>query len=248
MNRSRMMDSIILLVLLIGVSTFPTSLLVKDYFWYYVIESLLFLLVFLYILIYERRHPEIVTYPGRFNITNLLLLLPSFIIVGSNLIYALCLNERPYYESHWYYIPEMIFIFINVLVEEYIYRKHLLGNLQHPKKIVRIVISAAIFALCHLTFFFSTFNPVELIRVAYAFGLGMVLGLLYCYTNSLVPCIVLHLLFNLINNFVFEHFFYVSNTMWYYLINVFVTIAVAIYLLVIYFVKLEKKPSISRLN
>ena len=248
MNRSRMIDSLILMLLLIGVSTFPTNLLVSDYFWFYVREALLFLLVFLYILIYERRHPEVVTYPGRFNKINLFWLLPSFVIVGSNLIYALFLRERPHFDSQWYYIPEIIFISLNVLVEEYIFRRHLLGNLQHPKKIVRIVISAGIFALCHLTFFFSTFNPLALIKVAYAFGLGMVLGLLYCYTNSLIPCIVLHLLFNLINDFTFEHFFYVSNELWYYLINVIVTIVVAIYLLIVYLMKLEKKPSVSRLN
>lgn len=240
MNRSKLIDVVILTVLLIGVSTFPVGYFIKDPFWYYTVEALLMLAVLIFLKFYEGRNPEIVPYKRRFNLTNFLLLLPSFLIVGSNLYYALFLREPVYNTFGFYSIPQAIFIILNVLVEEIIFRKHLLGNLNQYKPIVRILISAGIFALCHLTGFFSTFNPASLITVAYAFGLGMVLGLLYVYTHSLYTCIALHALFNLINDFLFEGLFGVSNFMWYILINLFVAIIVGIYLLVIYLVKLKK--------
>ena len=248
MDRSRVLDSAILIILLIGVATFPTNLLVKDVFWYYTIEALLMLAVLVFILFYENRHPEIVPYKRSFNLTNFLWLLPVILIPFSNFFYALFFQETAQPMFALYNIPQVAFISINVVVEEYIFRRHLLGNLTHPKKIIRILISAAIFGLCHITRFLSTFNPLDLIVVVYAFGLGMVLGLIYCYTNSFVACIVLHLLFNLVNDFLFISLFGVSNILWYYLINVIFAVIVGVYLLLVYLFVFEKKPSITRLN
>lgn len=248
MNRSRIIDSAILTVLLIGVSTFPVNYFVHDLFWYYFIEALLMLAVYLFILFYENRHPEINPYKRPFVLWAFLWLLPAFLIAFSNLIYALILREKVVVSFGMYSIPHFVFIVLNVIVEEYVFRKHLLGNLTHPKKIIRILIAAAIFALCHLTLFFSTFDPSTLIVVAYSFGLGIVLGLFYCYTNSLITCIGLHLAFNLFNDFLFEHLFLVSNVLWYYLINVIITILIGVYLTLVYLLKLRKSPAELDLN
>ena len=186
MNRSRIIDSVLLTVLLIGVSTFPVNLLVSDLFWYYFIEALLMLAVLLFILFYENRHPEINPPKKEFCLFNFLLLLPAVLVAFSNFFYALILGEPLAISFGWYSLPHFFFIVLNVIVEEFVFRKHLLGNLTHPKKIIRILISAAIFAACHLTLFFSTFDPSTLVVVAYAFGLGMVLGLIYCYAHSLI--------------------------------------------------------------
>ena len=248
MNRARIIDSAILTILLIGVATFPVNLLVHDLFWYYFIEALLMLAVLIFILFFENRHPETNPPKRRFVLNNFLLLLPSVLVAFSNFIYALCLQEPVNSSFGLYSIPHVIFIILNVIVEEFVFRKHLLGNLNHPKIIVRIVISAAIFALCHLPLFLTTFNPANLIVVAYSFGLGIILGLIYCYTNSLIACIGLHLLFNLINDFLFEHLFYVNNVLWYYLINIFVAVIVGVYLTLVYLLKLRKNPAELGLN
>ena len=248
MDRSRMYDSLLLTILLIGVSTFPVNLLVNDIFWYYVIEALLMLAVFIFILFYESRHPEIVPFKRRFSLTYFLWLLPVILIPFSNFLYALIFGESLYPNFALYNIPQVAFIALNIVVEEYIFRRHLLGNLNHPKKIIRILISAGIFGLCHITRFLSTFNPLDLIVVVYAFGLGMVLGLIYCYTNSFISCIVLHFLFNLVNDFLFTSLFGVSEIMWYYLINAIFALIIGLYLLFVYLFVLEKKPSNSRLN
>lgn len=242
MNKTELIDLAIIIILFIGVSTFPVGLLVKDPLWYYVIESLLMIAVLLFLFLYARRHTYLYPEQNRFRKKALLLLLPSLLIVGSNFYYALILREpfAPSFEG--YHAVQIIFIISSVIVEELIFRYFLLGNLTHENKMIRILIAAGIFALCHLTHFLSSFNPVDLIIIVYAFGLGIVLGMVYCYTNSLIPCIVLHLLFNLINDFMFERLFNVSNLLWYYLINVFVAVIVGIYLLVIYLIKLRKNP------
>ena len=69
MSRTRIIDSVILIALLIGVSTFPTNYFVKDVFWYYVIEALLMLVVLLFLLFYEKRNLEVVPYKKRFNLS-----------------------------------------------------------------------------------------------------------------------------------------------------------------------------------
>ncbi len=248
MNKARIIDSAILTILLIGVSTFPVNLLVQDLFWYYFIEALLMLAVLIFILFFENRHPETNPPKQEFCLLNFLLLLPAALVAFSNFFYALILGEPLVMSFGWYSIPHFAFIVLNVIVEEYIFRKHLLGNLTHPKKIIRILISAGIFALCHLTIFFSTFNPFDLIVVAYAFGLGMVLGLIYCYAHSFIACIGLHLMFNLFNDFLFEHLYNVNNVIWYYLINVIVAILVGVYLLLVYLLELRKSPANLDLN
>ena len=242
MNKTKIIDLAIIIILFIGISTFPVGLIVKDLFWYYVIESLLMVAVLLFIFLYMRRHPYLYPERNRFRVKALLLLLPSVLIVGSNFYYALILKEplAPNFEA--YHGIQIIFIIASVVVEEMIFRLLLLGNLTHENKMIRIVISAGIFAACHLTHFFSTFNPTSLVIVAYAFGLGMVLGMIYCYSNSFISCIVLHLLFNLVNDFLFERLFGVSNLLWYYLINVFVALIIGLYLLAVYLLKLRKNP------
>ena len=251
MNRSRIIDTALLTILLIGVSTFPVNLLVHDLFWCYFIEALLMLAVLIFILFYETRHPEINPPKQRFVLFNFLLLLPSVLVAFSNFFYALIMREPIVDPKYWFElsdIPCVCFIILNVIVEEYVFRKHLLGNLTHPKKIIRILISAGIFAVCHLTKFFSTFNPYDLISVAYSFGLGMVLGLIYCYTHSFIACIGLHLMFNLFNDFFFGHLFPVNSVLWFILINLFLAIIVGVYLTLIYIFKLRKSPAELDLN
>ena len=243
MNKSRLIDQIILIVLLIGVSTFPVTYFVHDFFWYYTIEALMMLAVLLFILYFDKKHVDIYGYHKKINWINVLWLLPAITVAFSNLIYALFLKEEPVNGFGWFSIPHAAFIILNCAVEEYIFRKHLLGNLTHPKTIIRILISAAIFAACHLTIFFSTFNPLSLVVVAYTFGLGMVLGLIYCYTNSLGACIIFHVMFNMLNDFLFESLFFVNNPLWYYLINAIITVIVGIYLFIVYWFKLRKNPA-----
>ena len=85
MSKSRLIDTIILIMLLIGVATFPVNYLVHDLFWYYFIEALLMLAVLIFILFYETRHPEINPPKKRFNLENFLWLLPSVLVAFSNL-------------------------------------------------------------------------------------------------------------------------------------------------------------------
>lgn len=248
MSRNRLLDSILLMVLLIGVSSFPVDLITNDIYIYYAIEIGLQSACLLFIYFYARRYRGVFPELGRFRLDNLLLLLPLLLVTFSNFIYAWILQESPLVHFEWYNLLQIIFIGLVVVNEELVFRHMLLGNLNHNNVVIRILISAAIFALCHLTRFFSTLNPYELISIAYTFGLGILLGFIYCYTNSLVACIVFHFLFNGLNDFLFTHIYLVSNSLWYYLINAIVAVIVGVYLLLVYLLKFKEKTSKSWMN
>ena len=173
----------------------------------------------------------------------LLLFIPVVIVAISNFIYAWCLKETVHPLFNWSNPLQILFIALLVTVEELIFRYLLLGNITKGKPIIRIIIAAGIFALCHLTHFFSTFNPADLVVVAYSFGLGLVLGLIYYYSHNLIVCVGLHFLFNFCNDFLFVRLYSVSNLLWYYLINGFVALVIGLYILAVYLLKLRKNPA-----
>ena len=89
MNKSRLIDQIILIVLLIGVSTFPVNYFVHDLFWYFTIEALLMLAILLFLLYFDKRHVDVYGYRKRVNWINLLWLLPAITVAFSMLIFPL---------------------------------------------------------------------------------------------------------------------------------------------------------------
>ena len=197
----------------------------------------------LFLILYVRFHAYLKTEPRRIDYKILLLFIPAVVVAISNLIYAWILKEPVHATFTWAGPLQVLFIILLVVIEEIIFRYLLLGNIEQGKPIVRIVIAAAIFGLCHLTHFFSTFNPVYLVIVAYTFGLGMLLGIIYYYTHCLVACIGLHLLFNLCNDYLFTHLYDVNNSLWYYLINGIIALVIGLYVLGIYLLKLRKNPA-----
>ena len=250
MNRNRTIDSVLILLLLVGLSTFPVGMFVKDAFWYYVIESLLMLAIILFILFYLSRHPYLKPEKRDINAKNLLLFLPLLIACISNFIYAWIFNEtyHPDFSIGPAIITAMITcLVLSVIAEELSFRYILLSGLPQENKLVRILISAAIFALCHLSSFLTSFWVGDLVIVLYTFGLGIILGFIYIYGHSLIACVVYHFIFNFMNQFLFAHLY--SATSWmFYLINGIIALLAGIYLFLIYFFILNKKPSRTRLN
>ena len=55
-------------------------------------------------------------------------------------------------------------------------------------------------------------------------------------------------MFNIFNDFLFEHLYNVNNVLWYYLINVIVALLVGVYLLLVYLLELRKSPAELDLN
>lgn len=248
MFKNRFLDSVLIMILFVGLSTFPTNLITNDPYIYYAIEIGLMMVMILFIFLFQRRYPDIFPVIRRINYKNIALFTPLLIVPFSNFVYAWCLNESPYPYFNYFDILKVIFICLSVFVEELCFRYILIPHINHENKLVVILISASIFALCHLTHFFASFNPYDLIIVAYSFGLGIVLGFIFVYTNSIVACIIYHLLFNLLNDFLFANIYPVNNPLWYYIINGIIALLAGVYLLLVYLFKLKEKPSRARLN
>ncbi len=242
MSRNRVVDIALIIIFYVGVSTFPTGLITNNPYIYYGIEIAFYVACLLFIILFSRRQEGLFKPLPKMNIPYFLLLLPVVIICISNLSYAWIFQEVMEPRFDFSDILAVIHIILVVVVEELIFRHLLISNLNYENKLTKILISAGVFALCHITHFFSTFNPADLIIIVYTFGLGLVLGFMYCYGNCLYACIGLHLLFNICNDFLFERLYYVNNVLWYYLINVFVALISGLYILALYLLKLRKNP------
>ena len=249
MQKRTLIDVILLILLYVGISTFPVELIVlNDKLIYYIVEALLLTACLVFVFIYIRFHRYLIPENQKPYTRLLMLFIPTALVCFSNYIYALCLREPIVNNFEFYSIPQAVSLILVALLEEIIFRHILLGNLEHPNKIIRILISAGVFALCHFTHFFSTFNPYDLIIVVYTFFLGLILGFIYCYGRSLVMCVIFHLCFNIFNSFLFEGLFVVNNPLWYYLINGIVGLLIASYLVGLYYLRLRKSPARLDLN
>ena len=74
------------------------------------------------------------------------------------------------------------------ILEELFFRKLIIDRMHRHSETAAILVSAALFGLFHQNF--SQFF--------YAFGVGVILGYLYCRTGSYIKCVLLHMAFNFI--------------------------------------------------
>mgnify|MGYP003336768338 CR=1 FL=1 len=143
----------------------------------------------------------------------------------------------------WLLLVKIILSISVAFNEELIFRIILQGNLREDRNhLVRILISSGAFALCHLTHFFSTFNPGDLMIVGYTFGIGFVLGIMYEFTGSFTLIYLFHGLYNMINNNLAETWItYGKDDSAFFVANIIVAVTAAIYLVSIYSKKLNVK-------
>ena len=241
MNKSKIIDFAIIILLYVGIAAFPVNLLTANIAVQFIIQIFLLILLIVFLFFFLKNKPYIDENSKGFDLKNFLLLSPIFLVCFSNYFYALIFKENITLTFGWTDLLEIVSIILIVVIEEIIFRYLLLTNIETKNPIVKIVISSAIFGLCHLTVFLSTFEPVNLIVVLYSFGIGMILGILYYYTHRLVVCISIHFAFNLFNDFFFLRLFNVSNNLWFYLTNGIIALLIGSYLVVVYFLKLRKE-------
>lgn len=166
-----------------------------------------------------------------FNRRAFLFLLPTFLVCFSNyfvLISGFSLNNQ--IDSSRISLLVLLNVFI-VVNEEAIFRYFAMDLYREKGTLFRLFIPSLIFALAHLSRFFSTFNAFDLISVAYAFGLGLLLNVMYIFTHSFIPGLALHFLFNLCNDIILTTFFAYQSALAFVLINIGVVLVVILYLL-----------------
>lgn len=243
MTKRKLIDMLILIFAYLFCSSFPWSLFIQDDLAYWLVPSfqIIMQIVFLIFWIFFLKKSTLVLVKIKANIKNLLFLSPVLLVFASNYLYAAFVPGDFAPNFDWTFGLKIMLTFGIVVNEEMLFRYVLIGNLDLIKKpIWKIVIGAAVFGLCHISQFLSTFNPADLITILYTFGLGLVLCFLYVYCGAPCTCILLHLLFNVVNGVVFDSLFNVSQYLTFILVNCGISAVYAIYIAIIYFVRLRK--------
>ncbi|MCQ2087189.1 MAG: CPBP family intramembrane metalloprotease [Bacilli bacterium] len=228
----------------IGLSCIPFELVKIDAIFIKLFHILAQILIFVFTgLVFRKSSLKLET--KTHNSKNILYFLPAFLICFSNFFTLFDPNNSLTFSFDFVLILQIVFSILVAFNEEIIFRALLLGNLYEDKKpLVRIVIAAGIFAACHLTHFISTFDPSELVVVAYSFGIGLVLGMMYLYTGSLTLGFVFHALYNIVNNDLANEWISYNNGFTsFYTINILVALVGIAYLFGIYYYKFREIKS-----
>ena len=243
--RVRFMDLLLFILLFIFVAAFPVNLITSDLNIQLVIRiglRGLILAYYIYLIIKNR-----IKVFGIANIKNLLLCIPFMLLGLSNIFAALFGGGFVLPNGDWLYLSLfIIYHLLSVIIEEIVFRVFIHNALVNTTSVKRIFASAGIFALVHLLNMVESITSVEAIisvleQVLYAFGLGILLGLTYEYSHSLVGCIILHFSFNFFNTILVLILGAYSTVLAYYLSAVIVTILVGIYAALIW-IFVFKKP------
>ena len=201
--RFRFMDLLLFILLFIFVAAFPVNLITSDSTIQVLIRiglRALILAYYIYLIIKNR-----IKVFGIANIKNLLLCIPFMLLGLSNIFAALFGGGFVLPNGDWLYLSLfIIYHLLSVIIEEIVFRVFIHNALVNTTSVKRIFASAGIFALVHLLNMVESIVSVDAIvnvleQVLYAFGLGILLGLTYEYSHSLVGCIILHFSFNFLN-------------------------------------------------
>ena len=194
------------------------------------------------------------TYTGKTRFKNLFLLLPLFFVSFINIFYLAVMRtqfDNPFatiFTSDGvdvYNLLKLLTIIVTVVEEELLFRYIIQRNLTFGHKLVRITVTAAIFAACHFFFMLydglGTINPLDLFEIIFVFGIGIILGFLYEYTNNIIVPMTFNLIYSLCNYMLYK--VSISNTTnWqYYLTISLFAVGAAGYLLIFYFLMLKRE-------
>ena len=212
-NKNILYISIALVIYVLFIS-FPTYLFVNDPVLYYAIELSLRGVYLVFIILFSILTKLAKSYTGKTKWMNMLFLLPLFFVAFFNIFYLRVVGHSSI-ESLWsnitnifnnssdrtYEILKFSTVIVTVVEEELLFRFLLQKNLNLGHKFVRIAITAAVFAMCH--FFTILYNgyefmhPIQLLEILFVFGIGMILGVLYEYSNNIFYSMLFNLFFSL---------------------------------------------------
>lgn len=243
MNKEKTyIDIAILGCILIFCSTFPfSSFLTGDFV--YLFEIIMQIGFIAFYIFYTKHYKLLDNEKKTAKNSVFIVFLPVFIACFSNYFTILFNASTIDNQIDISFLYRFILLVVSVVAEELLFSRLLYPNIRIKKPLYKIVVFASIFALFHLTHFLSTFNPYDLIIIAYSFGIGLVLGLINEYTSILSYCFLFHLIFNLFNNLVFESIAIINNYALYILINCLVAASIVIYLIGLYLIYLKKRDA-----
>ncbi len=125
----------------------------------------------------------------------------TFLPIPEWMVNAFDVHYSPVYGKTSLVLEILSIAVVGAIAEEIIFRGIVISRLLRGMgKTAAVVVSALLFGFAHGT-------PIA---VGYAFLLGIVLGLMYTSYNSIIPCIVCHMFFNL-TSYIIEEFDYIAT-------------------------------------
>lgn len=253
MEKRRFWNLFILLAVYIVTISFPIYLLTQDIYVRAGVVLGLRAAYLVFIILFSIFTKLAKSYSGKTNLKNLFLLLPLFFVAFMNLFYWGVVTRSNFDTIFQKFsgggnksleIMMLFSILITVAEEELLFRYIIQKNLTVGHKILRITISASIFAGCHvfnlLTAHGGIFPPVELLQILLVFGIGIILGFLFEYTNNIFVPILFSLIYALCSDMFIPIAFQGAQPSYFITISCF-AVGAAAYILIFYYLMLKKE-------
>ena len=232
---------------------FPTYLFTNDLYVLYGVELGLRISFLVFIIVFSIFSRIAKRYTGKTRFANLFMLLPVFFVAFFNLFYLAVVTKSAvnspfgFFGSNGNNTLELLKFFcviVTVVEEELLFRFIIQRNIPLGHKIVRILVTAAIFTLAHFfTMLYDArgmLNPIYLLELIFTFGVGVILGFLYEYTNNIFVPITFSFFYMVCNEMIYKidlvgasYKFYVTATCFF--------VGAAAYLAIFYFFMLKRE-------
>lgn len=245
MNKKRFWFLFLVLSVYIIVIAFPIYLITNDIYVRAIVMLSLRSAYLIFIILFSLFSKLAKTYNGTPRTRNFFLLLPIFAVAFMDLFYWGVVSKSTFsLDSGALLGLKIATIIVTVLEEEILFRLVVQKNIMLRHKIIRILISATIFALAHIfNILFDTFPviyPIELLELIVLFVIGVILGFLYEYTNNILIPISFNLIYSFCTDLLFRNLFFGANYKYYITIGAFLLFGIA-YLHIFYFLMLKKE-------
>lgn len=245
MNKKRFWFLFLVLGIYLITISFPIYLLTNDIYVRAIVMLSLRSAYLVFIILFSIFAKLIKGYNGSNRLKNILLLLPVFVVAFMDLFYWGVISHSTFSVSGGLLLGlKIATIIVTVLEEELLFRLVVQKNLMIGHKIIRILISASIFAFAHIFTIlfggFPTIYPIELLQLIVLFVIGIILGFLYEYTNNIFVPISFNLIYSFCTDLLFHNSFFEASYKYYITICSFLLFGVA-YLHIFYFLMLKKE-------
>lgn len=199
----------------------------------FVLSILLFFFVKLKDYVLDNRH--------RVNLRILVFFIPALLACVSN--YFNC-----FFVPHAFYFRPLEFVLDILLAatvafnEEIIFRLCIQKGFSLYSPIKRVLFTTFIYSAFNILRFISTTDPIDLLYVINALVLGLITGLMFEYSRSILVTIGFHFLYSFLNEALFAQLsFGMEILLTFILTSLAISVLMFIYLFILYWAKLNKE-------
>jgi membrane protease YdiL (CAAX protease family) len=237
MNKKRWYSIFFLICVCLFLSSIPFNYIIKNEIALFCVNSVLKIIAIIFLFYYAKKENFIKPKLDKLNKYHILIL-PFFVIAFSNYIVVL-FNKTTINTSinTTYLLMGAFTSLLTAILEELLFRNILLDEFinQTNNKIKSLIYSSLIFGGIHLLNISSLASiPICIVQAIYTTGIGLVFGLIYIKTKNITYPVIIHFLFNYINDTLVTHLYNINWNLSFFIINISVGIIIGLYSLLIY--------------